>query len=211
MILDPVAAPSVDGWRVTLRQGLDGATLQALPASFDPSVLRVGGEQRSVVPTLRDGALGFDVLAPLACDALLGLSIAAEGSTPAQHVKAIVAMRAADDSSQPTSAVAARIGLLAELTPLLDPTTLHAGDDLPVKLAVDLGDARAVAIDVEHRPLGGGSIIYTTTRTGDTGVAIVRMQGDGSYALTARVHVGGLDGTRTAALTTLTFALGGKR
>ncbi len=196
---------------MTLRQGLDGATLQAVPVSFDPSVLRVGGEQRSVLPTLRDGAVGFDLLAPMSYDALLGLSIAAEGSTPAQHVKAIVAMRATDGSPQPTPAVAARIGLLAELTPLLDPTTLHAGDDLPVKLAVDLGAVKDVAIEVEHRALGGALLTRTTTRTGDTGVAMLRLQGDGSYALTARVEVGGLDGTRTAALTTLTFALGGKR
>jgi hypothetical protein len=208
LVIDPIARTGTEGTRLLVRHGLGGDVSHAPLPALDPCVLRVGGEQRTVAPSLRAGGTGFDIDPAPATDALLGFSVPASAGAPSQHVKSIVAVHGADGAPLPTPAVAARIGLRAELTPLLDPTTLHAGDDLPVKLAVDLGESKGVEVLVEQRPLGSETITRTAVRTGESGVALVRLLGPGSYALCARVEVGELGGSKQPALTTLTFALG---
>jgi hypothetical protein len=96
---------------------------------------------------------------------------------------------------------------MAELTPLVDPSSLRTGDDLPVRLAVDLGVARDVEVAVERRGLEG-QVERSSARTGEHAVALVRLGGPGAYALSAQVQVGHGDGSSAPAVTTLAFTIG---
>lgn len=192
--------------------GLDLTTpLAVLAAAVDPCVVRVGGEQASVVPAERDGTVVLDPPMPLIVDMLVGMSVRADGSRPSLHAKTIVTVRDADGQVQPTTAVAQRIGLRAELTPMLDPATLRVGDELPLRLSVDLGDVDGVRLEVERLSPDSDIVRRHEVSTRAHGLAVVHLQASGRYLVTARVQVGGLEGVPEPAVTTLSFMVEDQR
>ncbi|MEZ5962627.1 MAG: hypothetical protein R3F56_02160 [Planctomycetota bacterium] len=194
------------GQACALRLGSDlDAPLPTWGARVDPCVVRRGGEQAATEPVVRDGGVWVEVPGS-DVDAVVALSVPAQHGLPARHAKSVVSVRAADGAVQPTTAVTHRFGLAAELTPLVDPGTLRLGDDLPIKLSVDLGSASAVELRAACQ-VADGSFERQRLRTGADGLAVLHLSQPGCYAVVAEVQVGTLAGGSEPALTSLSFVV----
>lgn len=192
-----------------------GAPLTELRAAIDPCVVRVGGDQSAAVPRSQQGRMVVEVPLPATVDVLVGLS-AKLPDGGSWHGKTIVPVRDADGQAQPTTAVAQRIGLRAEITPLADPATLCPGDDLPLRLHVDEGASADIELEVEVDAAAARTAPSAVQRsrisTGPGGFAVLPLRASGRYIVTA--HVALRDGAGTASergVTTLSFFVEDRR
>ncbi|MBK9130012.1 MAG: DUF4198 domain-containing protein, partial [Phycisphaerales bacterium] len=183
-------------------------------AGVDPCVVRVHGEQFTSTLVERDGELRVPLGVVPTHDAVVGLSTLARavgGEFVSEHLKAIVAAGGAKGEPVPTTAVTARLGLRAELTPLLDPCVLGEGDTLPVRLSLDLADAAGVALSVSYSPRADAEPDRVEVRTRAGGFADIAIRGAGEHVVSALAVVGRLDGAREHVSVSLAFATGGRR
>lgn len=183
-------------------------------AAVDPCVVRVHGEQFTTTLVESDGELRVPLGAVPTHDAVVGLSTVARAvgaEYVSEHHKAIVAAGGGKEAPVPTTAVTARLGLRAELTPLLDPCVLGAGDDLPVRLSLDLADAAGVTLCVAYWSRADAEPECLEVRTRAGGFADVAIRGPGEHVVSAVATVGRLDGARERVSVSLAFVAGGGR
>jgi hypothetical protein len=193
---------------------LRGVIAAAHFTAVDPCVVRVHGEQFSTALVVRDGELRVPLGVVPTHDAVIGLSTVARAvgaGFASEHHKAIVAAGGGKEAPVPTTAVTARLGLRAELTPLLDPCVLGAGDNLPVRLSLDLEDAAGVALCVAYSPRADAEPECVEVHTRAGGFADIAIRGPGEHVVSARAAVGRLDGAREHVSVSLAFVAGGGR
>ena len=220
-----VALPAGEQVRLAPRMAMvDGAPHLALRGAnadaharllaVDPCVVRVHGEQFSTVLVERDGELRVPLGVLPTHDAVVGLSTVARAVGAAfvsEHLKAIVAAGGGKGEPVPTTAVTARLGLRAELTPLLDPCVLGEGDLLPVRLSLDLADAAGVVLRVSYSPRTDAEPECVEVQTRAGGFADIAIRGPGEHVVSARAAIGRLDGAREHVTVSLAFVTGGRR
>lgn len=183
-------------------------------AAVDPCVVRVHGEQFTATLVEREGELRVPLGIVPTHDAVVGLSTVARAlgdGFVSEHHKAIVAAGGDKEAPVPTTAVTARIGLRAELTPLLDPCVLGAGDALPVRLSLDLAAADGVTLCVAYSPSADAEPDCVEVRTRAGGFADVAIRGPGEHVVSAQATVGRLDGAPEHVSVSLAFVAGGRR
>jgi len=182
------------------------STFPAAPSWF---FIRLAGTQENrdasnTPAATRDGTLSLTL--PLAGVALMGLDLAPQTSqwtldvlhafalstghadlcptaaaTVEHRISAATLVRVTTDSGEarPDATATSKSGLAAEIRPLMDPTTLGVGSDLPLRLYVD-GEAVADArITASHAATA-------TTRSASTdarGIASIRIDHPGPWTL----------------------------
>ncbi len=202
----------VDGAPVVALRGAVGSPCE--DTRVDPCFVRVHGEQFTPTLVEREGQLLVPLGALPRHDVVVGLSTvtcASEDGFASEHHKAIVAAGGADGEPVPTTAVTARLGLRGELTPLLDPCVLGAGDTLPVRLALDHADPADVRLLVSYAASPDGAPEVVELRTRAQGFADIAIRGAGEYLIRATATLGRLDGMPERAAITLAFVAGGRR
>ena len=118
------------------------------------------------------------------------------------HTKTVIAVRGPDGTRPaPSAAVTARFGLAFEITPLVDPASLEAGSDLPLRVhfagpglgGVDSGR------DAE------GDFTRQSVLTGESGGALIRVERAGRWLVSVQHHANG-----QAHAASLVFEIGGE-
>jgi hypothetical protein len=175
-------------------------SLPGLPLSWtdlDPErfVARSGGEQWVLDPT-------GDVPFAAAGGALVGLSAkASAGLAPAWlHLKTVIAVRGADGAlPPPAAAVTARFGFTLEITPLMDPSALEPGGDLPLRVQFDGPGLAGAEVLAGH----DSEPVRPRAVTGEAGEAVLRIDRAGRWLVCVRHAAGG-----QAHLASLLFEVG---
>lgn len=165
-------------------------TLDATPAAGDgvptaswpadrPGVLLLGFELDEAVETVPAGSFGAFLgrVLPTERRALLGAALPADGEVSVRRVESAKALvRVSSGGPEPVSIATSKTGQAVELRPLLDPTRLSPGGDLPVKVYAEIpGPA-------------DGLILATNSTTGESFVGATREDATANLTIPSAGH-----------------------
>lgn len=186
-------------------------------ARWDPCCARVGGAQENeLVAQQTDGAWTLPVRFPEAGDGVVGFTVSANpgaGAEPGrlrQHAKCVVpVVTGGPEPVGNPGAFARRLGLDVEIVPMVDPTQLRPGEELPLRIRSNHGGAPNTTVTVAIRPdaATGPARELLRAKTDSDGNLIVRLSETGLHLISTRV----VDSAGTTHLSTLTFRNGGAR
>ena len=184
---------------------------------WDPCCARVGGAQENeLVAQQTEGAWTLPVRFPEAGDGVVGFTVhtsASAGAQPArlrQHAKCVVpVVTGGPEPVGSPGAFARRLGLDVEIVPMVDPTRLRPGEELPLRIRSNHGGANNVEVTVAIRPdvATGPARELLRAKTDSDGNLIVRLSETGLHLISTQV----VDSAGTTHLSTLTFRNGGAR
>jgi uncharacterized protein DUF4198 len=220
LVPDAPRARVGDELRVAIHAGGDlaSAPLATLLDELDPCSARAGGWQgNELVPQARDGVTALRVRFPEPGDAMIGFSTRGrivDGALLIQHAKCMLPVtRDGNDLPAPSAVLSRRLGLAVELAPLLDPTALHEGDQLPLRVRCNEGRPAGAPITVSFRPRAGDAArTIMSTQADGAGNTSVRIGGLGLYLVEAVVEIAAENESapRRVHRASLTFTIGEK-
>lgn len=191
-----------------------GAALTAPDRGFgarrlDPSSLLCGAarENELVARAMADG-FGVPVRFTSPGDALVGFAVEGAAGT-FQHAKCLLTVTSPGVEAANPGAFARRLGTAVEIVPVVDPTLLHGGDTIPLRVRSNQGGAANAEVILWTRgdaETGPAREALRTHADGD-GTVTLPVQDNTWHLIAARLRAN--DGLRHVA--TLTFRTGGAR